>query len=284
MTTFEKSQNPLASFFRQPKIYITLPSLGKFYEPGTLELTQNGELPVFAMTARDELMFKTPDALMNGSSTVEVIKSCVPNIKDPWAMPSIDVDAVLCAIRIATYGHEMEVTSSCPSCNHQNDFNIDLRIALGSFSNMQFKTEIVVDDTIVVKLQPLTYNEITKASLKIFEQQRVFSIVNDDSITDEQKIKLFQDSFVKLTDLTFQSVAQCITSIETSNGSTDNKVFIEEFLRNTDKKIFAEINKSIEDSKKSASIPALDAECTECKHKYQMTLTLDHSDFFGKGF
>jgi hypothetical protein len=35
------------------------------------------------MTAKDELMFKTPDALLNGQSTVEVVKSCIPAIQDP---------------------------------------------------------------------------------------------------------------------------------------------------------------------------------------------------------
>ena len=284
MSEIEKKQNPLAGFFRQPKIYITLPSNGTFYPPGALEFTQTGEIPVYAMTARDELMFKTPDALMNGTSTVEVIRSCIPNIKNPWAMPSIDVDAVLAAIRIATYGHEMEVTSTCPNCQHVDDFTLDLRLALDNFRNIKFNTDILIDDTILVKVRPLTYDELTKASLKVFEHQRIFSIVNDTSIPDEEKIKLFQDSFVKLTDLTFSTVSQSIVSVETSAGKTDDKLFIEEFLRNTDKKIFTEINKAIESSKKASIMPPVESECTECHHKYNMTLTLDQSDFFGKGF
>lgn len=68
-------KNPLSQFFRQPKIYMTLPSKGKFYPPDALDMPENGELPVFAMTAKDELLMRTPDALMNGASTVEVIKS-----------------------------------------------------------------------------------------------------------------------------------------------------------------------------------------------------------------
>ena len=101
--------NPLASFFRQPKIYVSLPSKGEFYPEGSLVKTHNNEYPVFAMTARDELLFKTPDALMNGVATREVITSCIPNILDPLKIPSLDVDAILSAIRIATYGEEMEV-------------------------------------------------------------------------------------------------------------------------------------------------------------------------------
>jgi len=96
--------NPLAGYYRQPKIYLDLPSKGNYYTQGSLDVSEDGRYPVYAMTAKDELMYKTPDALMNGQATVEVIKSCIPSIKDPWKMPSLDVDACLVAIRIATYG------------------------------------------------------------------------------------------------------------------------------------------------------------------------------------
>jgi len=99
-----KKANPLANYFRQPKMYMRLPSHGQFYPEGALDTSEIDEYPVYAMTAKDELMFKTPDALMNGQATVEVIKSCIPAIKNPWQMPSLDLDAVLIAIRIATYG------------------------------------------------------------------------------------------------------------------------------------------------------------------------------------
>lgn len=279
-----KNSNPLAGFFRQPRIYITLPSKGQFYPNGSLDMPESGEIPVYAMTARDELMFKTPDALMNGTSTVEVIKSCLPNIKNPWLIPSIDLDAILCAIRIATYGHEMEVSSTCPKCESHNDHSIDLRAVLDNFKNIQFRTKVVIEDIIVVNLQPLNYDQISKAGLKAFEHQKIFSVINDSSINDEQKVKLFQESFVKLTDLTFETVAQCITSIESPNGATSDKEFITEFLRNTDKRVFNELNKVLEDTKKSATMPSLEVECSDCKHSYQIALTLDHSDFFGKGF
>jgi len=65
--------NPLQKYFRQPKIYIRLPSNGKYWNPNDIELTESGELPVYAMTAKDELSFKTPDSLINGQSTVNVI-------------------------------------------------------------------------------------------------------------------------------------------------------------------------------------------------------------------
>ena len=124
-TTSGKS-NPLEKYFRQPKIYLKLPSGGEFYLDGTLDLPTNGEVPVYPMTAKDELTFKTPDALISGQATVEVIKSCVPNIKDPWLMPSIDLDAVLIGIRLATYGKELPYTALCSDCTNETEFIVDI--------------------------------------------------------------------------------------------------------------------------------------------------------------
>jgi hypothetical protein len=46
--------NPLSKFFRQPKIYITLPSRGLYYEPGVLGGSYEN-VPIFAMTGMDEI-------------------------------------------------------------------------------------------------------------------------------------------------------------------------------------------------------------------------------------
>lgn len=283
MDKIQKNQNPLSAFFRQPKIYISLPSNGKYYSPGSLDITENGEYPVYAMTAKDELLFKTPDALLNGSATVEVIKSCVPNIKDPWKMPSIDLDAVLIAIRLATYGAEMEVTTTCPSCGEEEDKAADLRQLLDNLRNLEFEDKIEIGKDMLVFIKPMAYSEISKASIKTLEQQRVFTIVNDENIPEEEKLKMFQVSFVKLTEITLDVVCDCISKIETSNGSTDNPEYIKEFLANTDKKVFEKINEHVQSMQVKSKMKALDTKCGHCEHEYKLEVSFDQSDFFGGG-
>jgi hypothetical protein len=127
-----KMTNPLSQYFRQPSIYIKLPSRGQNYPAGTLIMPANGELPVYPMTAIDEITYRTPDALFNGQATINVIQSCVPNIKDAWAIPSIDLDTILIAIRIASYGHDMEFATTCPACQDTSERTVDLRTMLDS--------------------------------------------------------------------------------------------------------------------------------------------------------
>ena len=125
-----QTANPLKSFFRQPAIYIRLPSDGQFWPDGAVDVPVNRELPVLPMTAMDEITYRTPDALFNGAAIVTVIQSCMPNIKNAWHTPNCDLNAILTAIRIASYGKAMPLSTDCPACNETTDVEVDLQAVL----------------------------------------------------------------------------------------------------------------------------------------------------------
>ena len=282
-----QQQNPLKKFFRQPKLYIKLPSSGNFYPPGALERTETGEFPVFAMTAKDEIMMKTPDALLNGQSTVDVIQSCIPNIKNAWVMPSIDVDAVLVAIRIATYGENIDVDVTIPNTTITKTYTADLRIVLEKLLNAAFDPVVEVSPEMTAHIRPLTYMEFTKNSIKTLEEQRIFSIVNDDSINDEQKVEMFSKSFKKLTDITVDMVGQSVVKISTPEGDVTDPAFIKEFIDNADKDFFKSLTSHLESQKNKFAIEpfkikTLEEERAEgAPEEFNLPLTLDASNFFG---
>jgi hypothetical protein len=271
--------NPLANWYRQPKIYVKLPSGGKFYPQGALDVSSNEQYPVYAMTAKDELMFKTPDALLSGQSTVEVIKSCVPAILDPWQLPSIDLDFLLIAIRIATYGENMEIGTTCPACSAANEYEVNLTQWLGLFNDFTY-TENISIDPLVVYVRPYTYKEMTKTSIKTIEQQRIFGIINDENTSDEEKIDKFGKSFVKLTELTIDIIADCITKIDTPNGSTSDKAQIKEFINNTSKEVFDTLSNHLTAIKDQIELKAQHVQCGECNHEYEVPITMDQANFF----
>jgi hypothetical protein len=278
--------NPLRKYFRQPKIYLTLPSKGKYYPAGSLEMPESGELPVYAMTAKDELLIKTPDALLNGEATVEIIKSCIPAIKNPWLMPSIDSDAVLIAIRLATYGEKLDITTRVPNIGEEREFQVDLRILLDQLSEFNFDPYVEVNDDITVELKPTTYKEFTENSKKTFEEQRIFRLVNDDSIPDDQKLSAFSASFRKLTDITIDLVINSIACIDTPDGKVTDKTMIRDFFNNTDRNLFNKIIKKLEGLKEASSIKPIKATSTPddiaagAPKEYEIPITFDQSNFF----
>ena len=136
------AENPLKQFFRQPKVFVSLPSGGLFNKPGSLNGSPEN-IPVFGMTGMDEIIMKTPDALLSGESTVRVLQSCCPVIADGWDVSNLDIDALLVAIRIATYGNIMNVTHICPNCSADNNYEVDLSKYLEHFASCSFESEVI---------------------------------------------------------------------------------------------------------------------------------------------
>jgi len=272
-------KNPLANWYRQPKIYVKLPSKGRFYPAGALDVSANEEYPVYAMTAKDELMFKTPDALLSGQSTVEVIKSCFPAILDPWKMPSIDLDFALIAIRIATYGEVMDVGSNCPHCDAENDYQINLNQWMQVFNNFNYDENVAVDP-LLIEVRPYTYQEVTKTAIKTMEQQRIFNIINDENMSDEDKIDNFGKSFVKITQLTVDVIGDCIVKIVTPEGIVTDKTMITDFINNCSKEVFDKIADHIKDLKSQIELKSNDVECQECHKHFSLPITMDQANFF----
>jgi|TARA_B110000967_G_C18809051_1_gene522600 hypothetical protein len=277
--------NPLKKYFRQPKVYITLPSKGKFYTDGTLNLPENGELPVYAMTARDELTMKTPDALLNGQATVEMIKSCIPSIVDPWQMPSIDLDASLIAIRIATYGDDMEITTKEPGTGEDKTFGVDLRQMLNKLVTVEYENVVTIND-MQVTIRPLSYREFTDSSLKTFEEQRIFALVNDETMPDEEKLGKFNQSFKKLTDLTITVLAKSIHSIQIGDTTVSDREHIDEFIKNTDKEFFKFITDHLDIQRAKFSLEPIQVKSSKedieagAPAEWEIPITFDQSNFF----
>ncbi len=169
--------NPLKQYFRRPGIYLKLPTQGKGYGPDVLVMTETGELPVYPMTAIDEITSKTPDALYNGSAVAEIIRSCVPSIKDPWAISSVDLDAILVAIKIATNGNDMDLDTTCPNCNEDSKFGLNLSFVLNNFAPGDYDRPLMIDN-LRIKFRPLMYKELTNSTARQLEIQRAFITLN----------------------------------------------------------------------------------------------------------
>jgi len=279
--------NPLSMFLRQPKIYIRLPSNGEFWPAGSLEASETGEYPVYSMTAKDELMLKVPDALMNGQAVVDVIQHCMPNIKNAWNTPNIDIDMVLIAIRLATYG-EMMTTPVKFGNDLELEYQIDLRVLMDSLMNqITWNPVVPINDELTVFVKPLTYKQISAAAIKTFETQKIMQVVNDDKISEDDKIKLFKESFKNLSDATLGSISDSISRIDSSNGSTDNSEHIAEFVENIDKDIFNKIQNHLEQLRDANAIRPMNVAVTDEMREKGVTgdtidvpITFDPSTFF----
>jgi len=272
--------NPLARFFRQPAIYIRLPSDGRGWPAGSIEYPQNGEIPVLPMTAIDEITYRTPDALFNGEAVINVIQSCVPCIRDAWAVPSTDIDSILVGIRIASYGHSLDVASQCPACKTDHDYGLDLRIVIDRLDAADYSAPLVIDQ-LQFRFRALTYREININSQLQFEQQKTLQLVNDtDNIDEQSKIERINTMMKKLIEVTVRAMSQSVTEIHTPDGVVTNNEHIEEFLNNCDRTTFEQVRDRVISLRERSELKPLNIKCPSCAHEYQQAFTLDMARFF----
>jgi len=270
-------QNPLQQFFRQPKIYIKLPSQGVYCQPGTIQ-GDEGNMPVYSLTGMDEIILKTPDALLSGESSVKVIESCVPGIKNGWDMSILDSQVIFAAMRIATFGNEMAVTNTCSSCKTENDYDLDLSKIIEHFSSVVYDSKIVLKE-LIIKLQPLNYRQSTEFNLKNFRLQQ--KIRQTETIEDQaEQQQLINKLFEELSVIQNELYKACVESVEVNNKVVTERSFINEWLDNCDKEVYDSIKKHIEDSRDKWKAPTYPVKCDTCGTEAKLFVELDQSNFF----
>jgi len=275
------SPNPLSKFFRQPAIYIRLPSQGKGWPTGTLDLPPNGEIPVYPMTAIDEITYRTPDALFNGEAVVSVIASCLPNILDPWAVPTSDLDALLIAIRIASYGHDIDIDSVCPECSTEHSYTMDLRTILDQL-NITDYTKPFGQGDLTFYFKSLNYREVTDNGLEQFEYQKTLQALNETTeMAEKDKITRLNDMMKNLIAVTVKAMSQSIVEIRTPDAVVTDRRHIEEFLTECDRNLFNQVRDHVIELRESSELKPLSISCPNCNHQYKQNFTLDMANFFG---
>lgn len=278
------SNNPLLSAYRKPALYIQLPSGGKFYEPKP-KLSVDGELAIYPMTARDELITKTPDALFNGEATNALIQSCAPDIADPDQIPVNDLLTILLAIRQASYGDQIEVDVTCPSCSHINQMAFDANAIINTADRLEDKdTQTIVTGEFVVDLKPYSLRDRTLLQIQQVKQTKMIQALSQSSsMTEEEQTAHFGKTFIEIANLTIELISNCILRVshetELETPVTD-KEHIREWLSSITRKDYDQIKEVVENLSESGINELFKIKCQECGHAWDSQVDLDMSNFF----
>lgn len=277
------AENPLKEWFRKPGIHIGLPSGGRYFADGAVTFSANNELAVLPMTAADEIVVKNPDMLLNGEALIHLFKSCVPAIKDPEQISIPDMDVLLLAIKLSSYGDDLIIASECPKCKNKVEPILSIRELLATVTPLPDNTDVRLGDELVVKVKPHDFKSKTILDMAAFEERQMFKhLLGNEDITDTERGKLFNQSFNKFANLNLDLIAKCVVSVVTPKGEVTDQDFIKEFIVNLDKDSVKQITKMVETLADSGMRKELTITCPaeECKHEWQSALIFDPSSFF----
>jgi hypothetical protein len=272
--------NPLSQYFRQPAIYLKLPSQGKFWQEASITLPLTGEMPVMPMTAMDDLALKTPDAVFNGTGVVNLIQSCCPSISNAWDTPSVDLDALLIAIRIASYGEKMEFESRCPKCSEVNNYEMNLTSILDRIRLPDFNTP-VVEKQLKIFLKPQTYRQICEAGKMAYEEQQAIKLITSSDISPQDRQQLFDAQLEKIHKITIDTVSNSTHYIETQDGiRVSDQNHVKEFYSNSGNQVIQVVKARLETLATDQTVKPLEVTCNDCQHVFMTTFEFDYSRFF----
>jgi len=289
------SSNPLAGYFRMPGLHITLPTRGAFLPPEDYDPTLAGDVPVFPMKAADELLLRSPDALMSGLALEELVRSCVPAIRRPRLVSTPDLDVILLAIRASTYGENMEIEVVCPNCTHENAFDCHLPSMMANMTFVDPINEVRLTDDIVVSLRPYTLEVATKVAMESFGEARKLQGIAEEvvelfdgtpeerAMAEKRMADARNESFVKMSKLNIDAVASCVISVSIPSGLVTDKANILEFINNTSQTWVKKIEDKLAEINGAGINKKLDVQCTKCEHEWTTEVEFDPTSFFGNG-
>lgn len=273
--------NPLKQYFRQYKLWLKLPSGVSYYPPGTVNFSELGEVGVLPMTGKDELILKNPDALLNGEALIEVLKSCVPGVANPRLLLTNDIDALITAVRYATYNDSLETELTCPNCKHNNLFKLDLQYSLDNMTYLEPEYTVNLESGLTIFVKPYGFPELLGGLHAQFEQSKLTRAIESDTITDDQRLKLFSTAFREISVVTYNLMCSSVVKVvdESNNINVTEKDFIKDFLQNIDKKSVDLISDLIKEINLIGIKRSFTAHCEKCEHEWESEIDFNPVNF-----
>ena len=277
--------NPLSKYFRQPGIHITLPSRGLYFKNNEAKLAMNNEIAILPMTAADEIIINNPDSLLNGSAIEKIITSCCPGIKFPRQLPVIDVDVIMLAAKLVSYGDVLELTAECPKCKTANTFEVSIRELLSKIKLLPDEISTRLNDDLIVVLRPYTLEVSNRINMAQFEENKLLQLIMKEEHEEKVKVNALATSFDRITNLNLEALSECVIKVITPEGEVTDPKSIKEFMNNISREFIKKIKDKLQELNDYGLPKSINVECEneKCKHEWETAVVYDPSSFFVSG-
>ena len=280
--------NPLAGYYRRPGTYIELPSKGRFYKLPP-KVSDTNELAIYPMTAKDELALKNPDSLLNGEALKQVIQSVCPDIRNVNEIPAPDIDAILVAMRMASYGDDMELNVT-HGCNESEGKSQRITIGLGGvLSTLKEIPEgvgsVTLSTGVRVELKPYTLESQSKLLRIQFTTMRQLQAMEaNETSTVDQKAEVATNGYNVLVDLSQEILAQSIISVTLPDETeVTNYSHIFEWVKNLDRASNERLDVELKRFGEFGITRTVKIKCDYCNEDYTSDMLFDPTSFFANG-
>lgn len=299
-----------------PGVAISLPTQGIYYGKGVLAPNADvNEIEVGCLTMIDELKGRDPYLLASGQAMRGMVARLCPDVLDPDRLCDIDIEAILLAARIASYGDTLPIHTKCqnperielldpdsgvptgefrPACILEEDLMISLTELMYNYAPITDRFEFVLlPYGQTVRLQPLTHKGSLALTRTLIDRQRELKLLEqyeqegEVSLSDLGEDALIQ--YMRIVDtsinLTTDLIVDAIHTVTTSKGEvvSDKKVILEWLHRlpsDKVKELNEEINRLVDRLKQMSCVTHA---CPECGWVNKIPVILDAQKLFSSG-
>ena len=259
--------------FNRPRLYSTF--LSAAY------CSDNKPFEVYSTVIADDITVRTPDALLSGTATIELIQNCCPSISNAAEVLVCDIPALLCNIRIASDGMKLELNATCPGCSTQNTYEINLNDILVRLSAEKWFTPLILpDDNLKIIFYPPSYETYNNFAIEEFKlKKQLFQITQLASFQEHEH--LISALLEQQQKNQAEYYSNCITRIEIDHSqNVTNPNHIKEWFGQADLKICEQIKQHITAALEQCNLPKLSIKCDTCNVEYSSPVDIDHCNHF----
>lgn len=307
--------NPLLDYARKAELSIKLPTNGNWYSEDIIKLNALNEVEIYPMLPLDELTMINPDALLSGKANIDVIKSCVPAIKNPEMLLYPDLNVLMLGIRAATYGDELKIEVSCPHCLelkeklknepdeltklekenkiclHLQSFSFSCRNILEKISVLEKEYIMETENGLKIYIRPNITKDKNLFNLLDFKEKSILKQFKDYKFDDENQTEEERTKFVSnvsqiymnINEIGNKIVSNGIIKVMLPDGSfVDDNNLIYEFISNSSASFVSEIYTKIKELNDIGLPNELEFFCPYCGHQWKDRIYgFNQTDFFG---
>ena len=281
------TNNPLSKFFRQAGAYVKLPTNGIWYTDGAVNLTDEGEVPIYPLSAIDDILLNTPDAMLNGQALEKVIKNCVPDVKDIKKLLIPDLETIFVGMKAASNNGKFDLDRKCPTCEHENTYEVNCNGLLATATSIdESDRKLTFNGELEVWVKPYNFEMRQIFIKREFAEEKLLRAIDESNknIDELEKAKILGESVDRISKITFDLVSKSIEKIvmiQTNETITDSN-HINEWLTNISKTEADIVIQAVNKLNAVGPNKEFQAVCIKCDHAWTETLNFDPSSFFVK--
>ena len=306
-----------------PSVSVALPSGGRWYEEGVLAAGVDPlDLPVGVLGILAEQNYRDPWLMLSGEAIPRMMKGVCPSILQAQNLCELDLETILLASRLVSYGPKIELTHNCSNiipkteeeiaaekaeakdknaeiapnrpCGHENGIEVDINEHI-------LRYDVIGDDVVeerfkytlnrvdqTVHLRPPAYARVIGQMRESVARQKQIDTLEDLSIDDMIVSEEAMRNYSRIIDMTSETALEnmeaSIHAISTTDGKLVNgSEFIREWLLSLPSDEAEGIMEKINElTRWLQSFSDIRYNCAGCGAEQVFRLELDANRLFGQ--